>query len=1226
MIGVVASLLCFLIAPALEAREVLPLRTEQDLRAIESCLNCSYALVNNITVTTAWLPLGNATVAFTGSIDGLGNAIDVRDLQPKDGVVGLFASAGNANFTQLTVSLSTNVTAAEPLTVGGLAATLTNVMVYGCVISFNAIANTSGSNLSIGCMAGLASTVSLNMSTVMCSLAVNNSGSTTLGGVAATLGSSNLTGSVVNLTTTSTSTAAVNAGTVCGFASSVLVKESTLIGTVSLSHPGSQCNVGAFGSFLPQADGSSTVVECTIETLVSITNAQSVSAGQLAGTVQAQLSVSNVSAMGSVNIAAQTLSVGGLIGNISASVAINATTVSLRPSVCTATGALSGAGFIGAGTDASNITATMCYASGGLTVYGAPLSVGGFSASASNMAATKCGTNINITAVGTSSGEVKVGGFMSSGADSNMEYNYATGSLNVTGLGKTYVGGLVGYQKAKSILNCYANTLIVAAGPTVYAGGFTGSFSSASPITSRVINNSYASGSLLCNLTNGGACGGFLGYLGYRGSIANSFAYVTLTAVESGGQPVIGGFVGLQDSVQLTPYNSITGCYAAGSVTTNFSAYDRYAYQGGFIGYLQLGSITDCVTYSNVVVEGVSKYVGLFVGYAGGFSYFTYSYITNGLALGSVAVPAGSAAVSFYGVQSYCTSTRIYCLQQEGTAGCAETTNLKSAEYLGDAFMANFYLNQSVGFGFPSLLRVPSPASTSLQKEALSGSAPLVVSHAGAATDGYWSSQAWTLDSGDNLGMPALAGIPYTELVCNPATGCNGQSSSPLTVTCAPRWSSPAGPATNTAGTPLSEYLSALGAYQASTACTVFRCTADADCAGGAACQSGRCLCPAGRFGPDCATEACLHAGTPACASNTCFVLDSSDGMGYCKCNESSYLTIDGQCVEGCTDIHHAYCVGKDTFICEPGWTQESNCTVYNCTAAEGSASVCNDNGKCVQGKCVCNKGHILASTTCYPICAPNSTTLKHSNQFMMQPATCIHADCGDDTACGGFGSCEYNHTTKTGLCVCDEKATNRTGKYCTECIPGTILYNDTCVHDSCGVCAGGDCKFVNGQRVCVCPSGDYVLMDDRCILNKCGPCDGGKCEVADSVLVCKCTSEKDFLYNDKCIPDTCGLCDHGTCVVSASESVRECKCDASYTLVDGICEAVNKESSRVPIIIACTVVGAILLIVAVVVTSVLVVRHRKKVRDQRNAHVSMSESLALPLASENASFNQLTI
>ena len=223
------------------------------------------------------------------------------------------------------------------------------------------------------------------------------------------------------------------------------------------------------------------------------------------------------------------------------------------------------AGYLSSGGSSSSpLTLT---ASGTISVSGGNVHVGGLVGTSSGAYLSKCHTEMQITAIDSSS--TSAGGLI--GYNQNhitIADSYATGNVTVSASSSASAGGLIGDGSGITITDSYATGNVTASDSfSAYAGGLIGDAYSQKHIT---IADSYATGNVTAS--------------------ASSFAYA-------------GGLIG--DGYDIT----ITDSYATGNVTASASD-DTYA--GGLIGYSE-GTITVRNAYSSSAVSsegGRTVYAG----------------------------------------------------------------------------------------------------------------------------------------------------------------------------------------------------------------------------------------------------------------------------------------------------------------------------------------------------------------------------------------------------------------------------------------------------------------------------------------------------------------------------------------------------------------------------------------------------------------------------------------
>ncbi|XP_054468063.1 tenascin-like [Anoplopoma fimbria] len=263
------------------------------------------------------------------------------------------------------------------------------------------------------------------------------------------------------------------------------------------------------------------------------------------------------------------------------------------------------------------------------------------------------------------------------------------------------------------------------------------------------------------------------------------------------------------------------------------------------------------------------------------------------------------------------------------------------------------------------------------------------------------------------------------------------------------------------------------------------------------------------------------------------------------------------------------YCHGHGNYsaetcgcICEPGWTGP-NCTKPECPGN------CQNQGRCVDGKCECFKG--FSGPDCsFEVCPADCGA---NGQCVRGVCICSDGFFGEDCSfevcpvdCGANGQCVR------GVCICSD---GFFGEDCSfEVCPVDCGANGQCVRGVC-ICSDGffgeDCSFevcpvdcgANGQcvrGVCICSDGFFGedCSQTKC-LNNCfgrGHCDDGYCVCAEpwtgsdcSELICP----KDCYDRGRCNNGTCS-CDEGFTGEDCGERTCTNNCHGNGFCVDGRC------------------------------------------------------------------------
>ncbi|MCT7604754.1 YDG domain-containing protein, partial [Aliarcobacter butzleri] len=152
------------------------------------------------------------------------------------------------------------------------------------------------------------------------------------------------------------------------------------------------------------------------------------------------------------------------------------------------------------------------------------------------------GTISNSYASGSVNGYLGVGGLVGFNSNGTISDSYASGSVSGHSGGRSYVGGLVGYNaNSGTITNSYATgTVSGDSGGDSYVGGLVGE-------NVGTITNSYATGTVDGGSGGRSYVGGLVGYNANSGTITNSYATGTVSG-HSGGRSYVGGLVGENDN------------------------------------------------------------------------------------------------------------------------------------------------------------------------------------------------------------------------------------------------------------------------------------------------------------------------------------------------------------------------------------------------------------------------------------------------------------------------------------------------------------------------------------------------------------------------------------------------------------------------------------------------------------------------------------------------------
>ncbi|XP_063755664.1 tenascin-X [Eleginops maclovinus] len=286
---------------------------------------------------------------------------------------------------------------------------------------------------------------------------------------------------------------------------------------------------------------------------------------------------------------------------------------------------------------------------------------------------------------------------------------------------------------------------------------------------------------------------------------------------------------------------------------------------------------------------------------------------------------------------------------------------------------------------------------------------------------------------------------------------------------------------------------------------------------------------------------------------------------GCCTTKESkgagcSIKAETDECPNECSD--QGRCVdGK--CVCFPGYSGQ-DCSESNCPGN------CNDKGRCVNGQCVCDPGFTG------PDCSESSCPGNCNNRGRCVNGKCVCNEGSTGPSCSDEscpGNCNNKGRCVNGKCVCNP---GFTGTDCSNrACPNNCSDRGRCVDGKC-VCdsgfTGADCsenscqgncnnkgRCVNGQCVCnpgfTGPDCSKRACPDNC--NNHGRCVNGKCECESGFSGLSCSDES--------CPGNCnnrGRCVNGECVCDEGFGGPDCleitcpnDCTDRGKCVDGKCE-----------------------------------------------------------------------
>ncbi|NXO00532.1 TENA protein, partial [Rhinopomastus cyanomelas] len=289
------------------------------------------------------------------------------------------------------------------------------------------------------------------------------------------------------------------------------------------------------------------------------------------------------------------------------------------------------------------------------------------------------------------------------------------------------------------------------------------------------------------------------------------------------------------------------------------------------------------------------------------------------------------------------------------------------------------------------------------------------------------------------------------------------------------------------------------------------------------------------------------------------------------QCASGAGCCPNSQAAEGHLDTT-PYCSGHGNYsieicgcVCEPGW---KGFTGEDCSQATCPAD-CNDQGKCVDGLCVCFEGY--TGIDCSEELCPRGCSVH--GRCVNGQCVCHEGFTGEDCSeplcpnnCHNRGRCVENE------CICNE---GYTGEDCSElicpndcfdrgrCVNGTCFCEEGFTGEDCGELScpnncNGNGRCENG--LCICNEG---FIGDDCSERRCpndchgrGRCVGGRCICHEGYLGEDCGELRcpnDCHNRGRCINGQC-VCDEGFIGEDCGELRCPNDCNNRGRCVNGQC------------------------------------------------------------------------
>ena len=245
------------------------------------------------------------------------------------------------------------------------------------------------------------------------------------------------------------------------------------------------------------------------------------------------------------------------------------------------------------------------------------------------------------------------GGFVGYGGMGTFTRCYASGRVS----GTKDVGGFVGKTENPSFIDCkYTGSKVTASdnSKNAHPGGFVGYAAKTSASVGAIFSGCYVDGAEI-DATSSQRVGGFVGQV----DVGNTFTKCYVKNITMSSSTNSGGFVGVDYTAPsaAVPGAGIYKCYVEGCTLTA-----KGNNCGGFVGYPQNATITNCYVTSSVTVNGGTYgSIGGFTGNEMGNNTISYCYEAASV------TGTGSGVGAFIGSVGYAPTSVTKCIAWNGS-------------------------------------------------------------------------------------------------------------------------------------------------------------------------------------------------------------------------------------------------------------------------------------------------------------------------------------------------------------------------------------------------------------------------------------------------------------------------------------------------------------------------------------------------------------------------------